>query len=317
MTEPWLNYQHLFYFWTVAREGGVSHAARRLRLAQPTVSGQVRALERALGVKLLERAGRGVAVTEDGRAVMRHAEAIFAEGRALLDSLSGREAARPLVLTVGVAETLPKILAYRALDPPLRAGASTRLVCREDRPERLLADLALGELDVVLSDQPTPPGSRVRAFDHLLGESGITMFAAPALARRLARGFPGSLDGAPVLLPTDVAAVRRPLEAWFESIGARPRVVAEVEDGALMKMFGAGGAGVFPGPSVCGADIVARYGVRALGDVRGVRERVFAISVERRLAHPGVLAIMREAKRRLFGPGSPTPAAARSRRRRA
>jgi LysR family transcriptional activator of nhaA len=296
MSGPWLNYQHLYYFWSVAREGGVSLAAKKLRLAQPTVSGQVHALENSLGTKLLERSGRKLVLTDAGRTAMRYADVIFGQGRDLVEALAGRGQAPPLFLTVGVVEALSKIVAYRVLSPVLEVEDSVRLSCREDKPERLLGDLASGEVDVVIADAPAPPGSRVHVYSHALGDSGVTFFAAAKLAKRLRRGFPKSLDGCAMLLPAEAAACRRPLDRWFESIGVRPRIVAEFEDSALMKMFGAGGAGVFVGPTAFARDIAKRYEVLSVGATDEVRERVFAISLERRLKHPAVLAITRAAK---------------------
>jgi LysR family transcriptional activator of nhaA len=296
MSGTWLNYQHLFYLWTVAREGGVSVAAKKLRLSQPTVSGQVHALEHALGVKLLERSGRKLVLTDAGRTAMRYSEVIFGQGRDLVEALAGRGESKPVLFTVGVVEALPKIVAYRVLAPVLAVESGLRLSCREDKPERLLGELASGDIDVVISDSPAPSGSRVHAYNHALGDSGVTFFAGPAVAKSLRRGFPGSLDGVAVLLPSESASVRRPLDRWFERNGVRPRVAAEFEDSALMKMFGAAGVGVFMGPSAFAADISRRYEVVAVGSTEDVREHVYAISLERRLKHPAVLAITLAAK---------------------
>ena len=296
MSGTWLNYQHLFYFWTVAREGGVSVAAKKLRLSQPTVSGQVHSLEHALGVKLLERSGRKLVLTDAGRTAMRYADVIFGQGRDLVEALAGRGEGKPVLFTVGVVEALSKIVAYRVLAPVLAVESGMRLSCREDKPERLLGELVSGDLDVVISDAPAPSGSRVQAYNHALGDSGVTFFAEPTVAKSLRRGFPESLDGVALLMPSESAAVRRPLDRWFDRLGIRPRVAAEFEDSALMKMFGAAGAGVFTGPTAFAADISRRYEVIPVGSTEEVRERVFAISLERRLKHPAVLAITLAAK---------------------
>ncbi len=298
----WLNYHHLLYFWTVAREGSISAASRKLRLAQPTVSGQIRALEDAMGEKLLERTGRKVELTEVGRVVYRYADEIFSLGRELMDTLKGRPTGRPQRLVVGISDGVPKLIAYRLLEPALRMPGPVRLVCQEDRPDRLLAELALHNFDLVLSDAPVGAGTNVRAFSHLLGETSVTLFAAPKLAARLRRKFPASLDGAPVLMPVEQSPLHRSLAQWFEANGVRPEVVAEIQDSALLKAFGQGGAGAFPGPTAIEREIEAQYGVEAVGRIEDVRERFYALSVERRIKHPAVLAISQAARLELFAP---------------
>lgn len=301
----WLNYHHLHYFWTVAREGGVARAGAKLRLSQPTISAQVRLLERRLGERLLQRKGRGLELTEIGRVVFRYADEIFGLGRELLDTVHGRPTGRPLRLEVGIAEAVPKLVARRLLEPALHLPEPLRMVCREDKPDRLLADLALHQLDVVLSDAPVPPGSGVRAFNHLLGECGIAFFAAPRLADKLAARpearFPRVLDGAPFLLPAENSALRRALEAWFDAENLRPAAAVEFDDSALMKVFGQHGAGVFAAPRVIAAEIRRQYRVHQLGQTEAVRERFYAISYERRVKHPAVLAIRDAARTLRFG----------------
>lgn len=304
----WLNYHHLLYFWTVVREGSVARAAERLRLAPPTVSGQVRALEEALGEKLFARVGRRLEPTEMGRVVHRYADEIFSLGRELVDTVKGRPTGRPLRLVVGIGESLPKLVTRRLLQPALALPEPVRLVCIEDQPGKLLASLALHEADLVLSDAPVPPGLGVRAFSHLLGETGVGLFAAPALHARLKKGFPRSLEGAPVLLPTEDTALRRSLDAWVEEQGVRPRLVAECNDSALLKVFGQGGLGVFPAPLAVRAEVEAQYAVRLLGAAAGVTERFYALSVERRLRHPAVLAIREAARAGPFTPSRTPPA---------
>jgi len=298
----WINYHHLLYFWTVVREGGVSRAAAKLRLAQPTVSAQVRTLEAMIGEPLFERQGRRLVLTDVGRLVYRHADEIFGIGRELLEALNGRPASgRPLALTVGVANVVPKLVVHRLLAPALSGKIPVHLVCREDSTDTLLAELATHALDVVIADVPAPPHVRVRVFNHLLGESGTTFFAAGTLAGRLRRRFPRSLTDAPVLLPTRQTAIRRALDQWFDAEGLAPRVVAEFDDSALMKTFGEAGAAAFPGPTATERETVRQYRVRPIGRVPAVRERYYAITAERRLKHPGVLAITRAAKTETFG----------------
>lgn len=297
----WLNYHHLLYFWLVAREGSLARASAELRLAQSTVSGQIRALEVALGEKLFTRSGRRLVLTEIGRVAFRYAEEIFTLGRELQDTLKGRPVGRPLNLVVGVADVVPKLVAQRLLEPALELAEPVRLICREDKPDRLLAELAVHGLDVVLADSPVGPSSRIKAFNHLLGECGIVFFATRELAAVHRRGFPQSLDGAPVLLPTENTALRRSLDQWFTTRGIRPRVVAEFEDSALLNVFGQRGNGLFPAHAAIADEVRRQHQVFPVGRVEEVRDQFYAISVERRLNHPAVLAISEEARRKLFG----------------
>ena len=296
-----LNYHHLLYFWMVAREGQVARAAARLRLAQPTVSGQVHALEGALGEKLFERAGRGLRLTEMGRVVFRYADEIFALGRELAESVKGQPTGRPLRLKVGVADGLPKLVAYRLIEPALSLPQPVQLVVHEQSTERLLAALALHDLDVVLTDRVAPPGVSVRAFNHLLGDCGATLFAAPRLSVKYRRRFPQALDGAPFLLPGETSTLRRALEQWFERRRIRPRIVGEFDDSTLIKVFGQAGKGIFAAPSIIESSVCKQYGVTVVGRLDRVRERFYAVSAERRLKHPAVIAITESARRELFG----------------
>ncbi len=297
----WLNYHHLLYFWLVAREGSLARASAELRLAPSTVSGQIRSLEQSLGEKLFARSGRRLVLTEMGRVVFRYAEEIFTLGRELRDAVKGRPAGRPLSLAVGVADVVPKLVARRLLEPALELAEPVRLVCREDKPDRLLAELAVHDLDVVLSDAPVGPSIRIRAFNHLLGECGVVLFGTAKLAAAHRRNFPKSLDGAPVVLPTENTTLRRALDQWFAARGLRPRVVGEFEDSALLKVFGQVGMGLFPVSSVIADEVQRQYRVRPVGRLDGVRERFYAISVERRLKHPAVIAISEAARQTLFG----------------
>lgn len=296
----WLNYHHLLYFWTVAREGSLVAAGKALKLSHPTLSAQIRALESRLDEQLFTRAGRGLVLTEMGRVVYRYADEIFSLGREMLDTVNGRSGGRPLRLDVGVADVVPKLVVRRLLQPALGGPEPVRLVCHEGRYEKLLADLTLHTLDLVIADAPLPPGSGVRAFHHLLGETSVSFFATKPLAARHRRGFPGSLDGAPLLLPLEGSPLRRALNQWFDRHGVAPQVVAEFEDSALLKVFGTDGVGIFPAPTVLEADVARQYGVQVVGRVPEVRERFYAISVERKLKNPAVVAISEAARHDLF-----------------
>jgi LysR family transcriptional activator of nhaA len=297
----WLNYHHLLYFWLAAREGGVSRAAEQLHLAQPTVSAQIRALEESLGEKLFTRAGRNLALTDVGRVVFRYAEDIFSLGRELMDTVRDRPTGHPLRLTVGVVDVLPKLVAYRLLKPAFELGSPIRVVCREGKAERLLVELGVHELDVVLADRPSEPSFKVRAFSHLLGECGVSFLGTEALARAHRRGFPRSLDGAPFLLPMENTTLRRSLEQWFEAQGIRPMAVSEFEDSALLTVFGQAGLGVFAAPSLIEPEIRRQFRVQRIGRTEDVRERFYAISAERKLQHPAVIAISESARQALLG----------------
>lgn len=297
----WLNYHHLLYFWVVAREGGIARAGQELRLAPSTISTQIGRLERALGEKLFARVGRRLVLTDAGRLVAGYADQIFGLGRELVAAVRAAPAAPATTLVVGVSDAVPKLIAYRLLEPALRLKTPVRVVCREDRPERLLAELAMHGVDIVLANVPAGPTIKVRAFNHLLGESGVTFCATPRLAAAHGRRFPRSLDGSPVLLPRETTPVRAALERWFEDVGIRPRIVGEFDDSALMKAFGQSGAGVFPVASAIEAEVCRQYGVRAIGRVEEVRERFYAITLERRLTHPAVVAIREAARETLSG----------------
>lgn len=296
----WLNYHHLLYFWLVHREGGVLPAAKKLRLAQPTVSAQIHALETALGEKLFTKVGRRLALTEMGKVVYGYADEIFALGRELVDTVKDRPTGRPLRLTVGVADVIPKLIARRLLQPIQGLKEPIRLICLEDRPERLLAELSLHNLDVVLADAPVPPQSGVRAYSHLLGECGLGLFAAPNLRKQLKGPFPACLQGAPMLLPTEGTALGRTLQSWLSETGLRPRLVGEFQDSALMTAFGEDGMGVFPAPMAIEAELVRVHGTPLLGELPELSMRFYALTGERRLVHPGVVALSQAARQTLF-----------------
>jgi LysR family transcriptional regulator, transcriptional activator of nhaA len=295
-----LNYHHLLYFWVVAREGGLVPAARSLHLSHPTLSAQVHALEHRLGEKLFSKIGRKLVLTEVGQVTFRYADEIFGLGQELLDTIQGKSTGKPVRLEVGIVDVLPKLLVSRLLRPALALPQPVRLVCHEGEFNKLLGDLAQHTLDIVVADSPVPSGSAIRAHTHVLGESGVALFAAPALARSHRRGFPRSLDGAPVLLPTGNLTLRRSLDQWFDRHGIRPHVVAECEDSALLKVFGADGLGIFPASESVASDVVSHYDVERLGNVDGVTERFYAISVERRIKNAAVLAISTAAQQELF-----------------
>jgi LysR family transcriptional regulator, transcriptional activator of nhaA len=297
----WLNYHHLFYFWAVARYGSVVRASSELKLSQPTISGQIRRLEQVLEVKLFDRVGRNLVLTEVGRSVFRSADEIFSLGRELVGSLKGRPSLRPLRLTVGVADVLPKVLVQKLLEPAFHIDKPIQLVCREDRVvEDFLGELVGQELDMVLADRPLGPGIKVHAFNHLLGECGTTFLASPKLAKTCRVGFPRSITGVPCLLPSGHATVRRALDQWFEVAKVRPTLVAEFDDSALMYAFGEEGKGIFPSPTVFEEEFRRRYNVEVVGRVKSVRQQFYAISVDRRIQHPAVMAIVTAARQEVF-----------------
>ena len=295
----WLNYHHLLYFWTVARFGSVSRASAELRLTQATVSAQLKSLEKSLGEELFRKAGRHLALTETGKLAFRYADEIFSLGQEMLGTLKGRSEGRLARVTVGVTDVLPKLVVYQLVEPALKLKESYRIICREGTNEELLPALALHDIDVVLTDAPLDPGSNVKAFNHLLGECGSTLFGAPKLTETYRRGFPKCLDGAPFLLPTRNTTARRSLDQWFEARRIAPLIVAEFEDSALLKVFGQHGLGLFFAPTVIARDVQRQYAVKVIAQVDTVRERFFAISLDRKLKHPAVVAISEAAKLKL------------------
>jgi LysR family transcriptional activator of nhaA len=295
----WLNYHHLLYFWTVARAGSAARASEELRLTQATVSAQLKSLEQSLGEKLFRKAGRHLVLTDTGKLVFRYADEIFSLGQEMIGSLKGRPEGRLARLTVGVADVLPKLVAYQLIEPALQLQELYRIVCREGANEELLSALALHDIDVVLTDAPIDPGVNVKAFSHLLGECAMLLFGSRNLADKYRRGFPQSLDGAPFLLPTRNTTTRRSLDQWFDVQRIHPRIVAEFEDSALLSVFGQHGLGLFVAPSAIGGEVQKQYEVKIVGRIADVRERFFAISLDRKLRHPAVLAISEAARARL------------------
>ena len=297
----WLNYHHLYYFWLVAREGSIARAAERMRLSHPTISKQLSQLESFFEGKLFDRVGRTLVLTDLGHTVFGYADDIFSVGRELQEAVHRRSGGRLLSLRVGLVQVLPKLVAHRLLKPAFGLQEPVHLICREGKFEDFLADLALHRLDIVLSDAPVGSAVNVRAFSHLLGECGVSLFGVAGLASKYRRRFPGSLQGAPLLLPTEATAVRRDLDQWFSENDVRPSIVGEFEDTALLKVFGQDGVGLFPGPTVIEQEVCRQYKVRVAGRIEAVRERYYAISVERRLKHPAVVAICESARGMLSG----------------
>ncbi len=294
---PWLNYNHLFYFFTVVTEGGVAPASRKLRLSHPTVSEQIRALEDALGEALFFREGKRLTLTDVGRHVFAYAEDIFSLGQELAESLRApagapRVAGRPLRLAVGVADVVPKVIARRVLASLETADAPMRLTIRQDATVRLLDELARHALDVLVTDTPAPPNTTPRVFAHALGECGTGFFAAPSLASALEGDFPACLDRAPFLLPGPANVQQHALLAYFDKHGVVPRVAAEIDDSALLKAYGGDGRGVFAGPEAISREICAHYDVVCVGRAPTLRERFFLLTAERRIEHPLVSRLL-------------------------
>jgi LysR family transcriptional activator of nhaA len=306
----WLNYHHLLYFWTVVRTGGLGPAAEELRLSPSTISAQIHRLEHALSEELLEKSGRRLVLTEMGRLVYGYADEIFSTGRELMDAVRGQPTGRPMRLVVGVADVVTKLVAQRLIEPALRLPDPVQVVCREASPEQLLDALARHTVDLLVTDAPVGPEVKVRAFNHLLGESGVTFVAAPRLAALCRRGFPRSLDGRPMLVPTENMSIRRALDQWLEERNIRPRVVGEFDDGALLGEFGTAGHGVFVTPTMVEKPMLRAHHVRVVGRTAAVRARVYAVSPERRLKHPAVAAIC-EAGRAGLGVRTSAASAAR------
>jgi LysR family transcriptional activator of nhaA len=296
-----MNYKHLYYFWWVAKTGGVVKAGEQLHVTPHTISGQIGILEEDLGIPLYAKRGRNIELTDAGKLAFGYAQDIFALGSELEESLRNYEAGnRPIEFRVGVADAVPKTIAYRLIEPATRLPEAVRIVCRESKLENLLAGLAMHRLDLVIAGAPIPPSVSVRAYNHRLGESGVSFFAAGRLCKGLKGKFPACLNRAPMLVPTADVELRSRLDRWFEENRIRPRVVGEFDDSALMKAFGQREAGVFIGPTVIESEIETQYGVKAIGRTKEITEEFFAISVERRVKHPCVVAIAEASRTRLF-----------------
>lgn len=295
-----LNYSHLQYFWTVAREGSVVKAAESLNLTPQTISGQLKLLEDSIGQPLFDRVGRRLVLSEMGHVVMEYADEIFSIGAELSQVVRGQKSASQSVLSVGVVNSMPKLIAERIIAPSLLDDDPIRLRCQESSLEQLLGELAVHQLDIVLSDQPMPAGLSMRAFNHRLGESGLAFFSQRRVARQYRGKFPRSLNDAPMLLPSRHSALRRRLDDWFDSQEIVPIVVGEFDDSALLKAFGEAGAGLFAAPSVIEKEICRMYGMSVVGRTNAVTEHFYAISPERRIKHPAVARITEAARSDLF-----------------
>ncbi|MFT5577712.1 MAG: LysR family transcriptional activator of nhaA [Paraglaciecola psychrophila] len=295
-----LNYNHLLYFWTVAREGSIAKATQILHLTPQTISGQLKLLEESVGEALFNRVGRGLAMTETGHMVYQYADEIFTLGAELTSRVKTGSVVVPAVLAVGSVNSIPKLVTSRILQPVLQSEIAIRLVCREGGLEALLGDLAVHQLDLVLSDRPIPSGLSVKAFSHVLGSSEIALFARKGTAKHYEKGFPHSLDKAPILLPTMDNPIRRALDEWFDHEGISPTLVAEFEDSALMKAFGEAGNGIFPAPAAISAEVEQMYQCQRIGPNLPVEEKYYAISPERKLKHPAVLKIIEHAREQLL-----------------
>ncbi|HUX09121.1 MAG TPA: transcriptional activator NhaR [Terriglobia bacterium] len=296
----WINYHHLLYFWTVARTGSIASAAQELLLSPPTISSQISRLEDQLGEKLFVRSGRRLVLTDAGQIAFRYAEEIFSLGRELTDTLHGRPTGHPLRLRVGVADPLPKWIAYHLIYPALQLPGPVRVICHEHRTDRLLAELAVNDLDLVLSDTPVGPQVKVRAFNHLLGECDVAFYCKRKLATKLRRRFPHSLDGIPFLLPTEDSSMRFILDQWFKQQQVRPLIVGEFDDFSLLRTFAEAGHGAFAAPAILDAEM-RHYGFGLIGRTSAIRSHFYAISVERKIKNPAVVAISEAARQKIFG----------------
>lgn len=296
----WLNYHHLFYFWMVAKQGTISAAAEQLHLARPTVTAQVRDLENAMGQKLFQQQGRRLVLTDFGQQVLVYADQIFSVGQELREFLQSGHGEHRKRFRVGMSDFVPKLIAFELLKPALQTTPLIRTVCTEGKFDQLLADLVVHKLDLVVSDSPAPRSLHGNVYSHLLGECGLSLLAVPALAKRLRRGFPGSLNVAPLLLPTEQTAIRPALDQWLEQNELHPEIVAEFEDSGLLKIVGQSGKGVFPVPTAIESAVKRQYRVSLVGKIPEIRDAFYALSVEKRVQHPAALAIVQQARSALF-----------------
>ncbi len=296
----WINYHHLLYFRTVVKEGSIAKACETLHISQPAISSQLKSLESLLGEKLLQREGRGLIPTEMGQLVYKYADEIFGLGQEMFEALKGRPTGRPVRFRVGVADVVPKTIARQLLDPALHLKEQVQMICHEDRIERLMSSLVLHELDIVLSDAPAPASMRIQAFNHFLGDCSVSILATAKLAKVYRKHFPRSLEQAPFLMPFEGTALRQSLNRWFEKLRIQPMIRGEFEDSALLKAFGQQGLGLFVVPSVIQEQIVQDHHVQVVGQIPEIKESFYAISMERKLKHPAVGAIVNAAKAKTF-----------------
>ncbi|MHC8300896.1 transcriptional activator NhaR [Pseudomonas sp. ZS1P83] len=295
-----LNYRQLHYFWVVAKTGSIVRACEQLNLTPQTISGQISLLEQTYGIELFRRVGRQLELTEAGRQTLPYAEQMFQLGGELELMLRAQPNEQQILFRVGVADVVPKSIVYRLIAPTMELSEPLRITCREDKLERLLADLAIQRLDLVISDSPMPSHLDIKGYSQKLGECGISFFATTELAARYGQDFPRSLHGAPLLIPGPETVVRSRLQRWFAEQQIQPRIVGEFDDSALMQAFGQSGSGIFIGPSVIADEVKRQYGVELIGQTDAVTESFYAISVERKVKHPGIVAITEGARRELF-----------------
>jgi LysR family transcriptional activator of nhaA len=295
-----LNYRQLHYFWVVAKTGSIVRACEQLNLTPQTISGQISLLEQTYGIELFRRVGRQLELTEAGRQTLPYAEQMFQLGGELELMLRAQPNEQQILFRVGVADVVPKSIVYRLIAPTMELSEPLRITCREDKLERLLADLAIQRLDLVISDSPMPSHLDIKGYSQKLGECGISFFATAELAARYGQDFPRSLHGAPLLIPGPETVVRSRLQRWFAEQQIQPQIVGEFDDSALMQAFGQSGSGIFIGPSVIAAEVQRQYSVQVIGQTDAVSESFYAISVERKVKHPGIVAITEGARRELF-----------------
>ena len=295
-----LNYRQLHYFWVVAKTGSIVRACEQLNLTPQTISGQISLLEQTYGIELFQRVGRQLELTEAGRQTLPFVEQMFQLGGELELMLRAQPNEQQILFRVGVADVVPKSIVYRLIAPTMELSEPMRITCREDKLERLLADLAIQRLDLVISDSPMPSHLDIKGYSQKLGECGISFFATAQLATLYGQDFPRSLHGAPLLIPGPETVVRSRLQRWFAEQQIQPRLVGEFDDSALMQAFGQSGSGIFIGPSVIADEVKRQYGVELIGQTDAVTESFYAISVERKVKHPGIVAITEGARRELF-----------------
>jgi LysR family transcriptional activator of nhaA len=295
-----LNYRQLHYFWVVAKTGSIVRACEQLNLTPQTISGQISLLEQTFGVDLFRRVGRQLELTEAGRLALPYAEQMFALGDELEALLRTQPDEQQILFRVGVADVVPKSIVYRLIAPTMELSEPMRISCREDQLERLLADLAIQRLDLVISDSPMPSHLDIKGYSQKLGECGVSFFATKALAEQYGKDFPQGMQGAPLLIPGQLTVVRSRLMRWFAEQKIQPKIVGEFDDSALMKAFGKSGSGIFMAPSVIADEVMAQYDVEMIGQTDAVTESFYAISVERKVKHPGIVAITEGARRELF-----------------
>ena len=301
-----INYKHLHYFWVIAKAGGIARASERLHLTSQTISGQLSVLEQTLGEPLFNRVGRKLELTDTGKVTLEYAEEIFSLGGELEEMLRNKPKNRPMVFKVGVTDVAPKSIAYRLIAPSLQSTDPVRIVCREGSLETLMAELAIHKVDLVIADGPTPASVKVRGYNHLLGECGISFFATPALAATMNSSFPQNLNNAPLLLPGEMTAVQSKIIEWFETLNIHPHIVGEFDDSALMKAFGQAGTGIFIAPTAIATEVEKQYNVISIGQTKEVLEQFYAISVDRKMSHPSIAAITETASEWLSLEGAPT-----------